>query len=66
MNESDSTNRITPGGPNQDQQAASTDQPVRTISSSELFLGAREILIQHEEKTYRLQVTRNGKLILVK
>jgi hemin uptake protein HemP len=66
MNESDSTNRITPGSPTRDQQAASTDQAVRTISSSELFLGAREILIQHEEKTYRLQVTRNGKLILVK
>ena len=42
------------------------ERPLRTIRSGELFLGAREILIQHEEKTYRLQVTRNGNLILVK
>jgi hemin uptake protein HemP len=46
--------------------AGAGDRALRTISSAELFLGAREILIQHEEKTYRLQVTRNGKLILVK
>jgi hemin uptake protein HemP len=46
--------------------AGAADRAPRTISSAELFLGAREILIQHEEKTYRLQVTRNGKLILVK
>jgi len=46
--------------------AGAGDRALRTISSAALFLGAREILIQHEEKTYRLQVTRNGKLILVK
>ncbi len=46
--------------------AGAGDRALRTISSAELFHGAREILIQHEEKTYRLQVTRNGKLILVK
>jgi hemin uptake protein HemP len=46
--------------------AGSADSGLRIISSAELFLGAREILIRHEEKTYRLQVTRNGKLILVK
>jgi hemin uptake protein HemP len=45
---------------------SAAERALRTISSAELFLGAREILIQHEEKTYRLQVTRNGKLILVK
>ncbi len=46
--------------------ADSPERALRTISSADLFLGAREILIQHDEKTYRLQVTRNGKLILVK
>jgi hemin uptake protein HemP len=49
-----------------DQSSSAADRALRTISSAELFLGAREVLIQHEEKTYRLQVTRNGKLILVK
>lgn len=39
---------------------------VRTINSADLFHGALEVLIQHNEKTYRLRVTRNGKLILVK
>jgi len=39
---------------------------VRTINSADLFHGAREVLIRHDEKTYRLRVTRNGKLILVK
>jgi hemin uptake protein HemP len=44
----------------------SNDPALRVISSSEIFQGAREVLIQHDEKVYRLQVTRNGKLILVK
>jgi hemin uptake protein HemP len=39
---------------------------VRTINSADLLQGAREVLIRHDEKTYRLRVTRNGKLILVK
>jgi hemin uptake protein HemP len=40
--------------------------PARTIRSAELLQGARELLIQHDESTYRLRLTRNGKLILVK
>jgi hemin uptake protein HemP len=40
--------------------------PKRTLDSADLFQGAREIQIRHEEKVYRLQVTRNGKLILIK
>jgi hemin uptake protein HemP len=43
-----------------------SDSPLRTISSAELLHGAREVLIRHEEKLYRLRVTRNGKLILIK
>jgi hemin uptake protein HemP len=40
--------------------------PLRTFDSADLFRGAREIHIRHDEKVYRLQVTRNGKLILIK
>jgi len=46
--------------------AGSVEPSLRTINSADLLHGAREILIQHEEKTYRLRVTRNGKLILSK
>jgi len=45
---------------------ASGPSALRTINSADLLQGAREVLIQHDEKTYRLRVTRNGKLILVK
>jgi len=38
----------------------------RTITSADLLQGAREVLILHDEMTYRLRLTRNGKLILVK
>ena len=38
----------------------------RTLNSADLLRGDQEVLIQHDEKTYRLRVTRNGKLILVK
>lgn len=34
--------------------------------SKELLNGAREILITHDDETYRLRLTRNGKLILTK
>jgi hemin uptake protein HemP len=40
--------------------------PQRTVNSADLFQGAREVQIRHDEKIYRLQVTRNGKLILIK
>jgi hemin uptake protein HemP len=46
--------------------AGSADPTLRVISSSEIFQGSREVMIQHDEKFYRLRVTRNGKLILVK
>jgi hemin uptake protein HemP len=38
----------------------------REITSAELLRGAREILIRHGEESYRLRLTRNGKLILHK
>jgi hemin uptake protein HemP len=36
------------------------------LDSADLLRGAREVQIRHEEKIYPLQVTRNGKLILIK
>lgn len=41
-----------------------TDAPV--WRSKELLGGSREVLITHDEETYRLRLTRNGKLILTK
>ncbi len=34
------------------------------IRSDELFGGAQEVLIRHNERDYRLRVTAQGKLIL--
>lgn len=45
---------------------AAAETPKRTLNSADLFQGAREVQIRHDEKIYRLQVTRNGKLILIK
>jgi hemin uptake protein HemP len=45
---------------------AAAETPKRTLNSADLFRGAREVQIRHDEKIYRLQVTRNGKLILIK
>ncbi|WP_293766525.1 hemin uptake protein HemP [uncultured Aquitalea sp.] len=36
------------------------------VDSRRLFGACREILIEHQGDTYRLQITRNGKLILIK
>lgn len=43
-----------------------TAQTVRTIESAEIFRGQNEIVIRHEDFTYRLKITRQGKLILNK
>ena len=36
------------------------------IQADRLFQGSQEILIAHNGETYRLRITRNGKLILTK
>ncbi len=41
-------------------------EPRRLIRSQELLAGAQEVLIEHEGQTYRLRLTRHGKLILHK
>ena len=38
----------------------------RCVTSRELLQGDREIAIRHGGQEYRLQVTKNGKLILTK
>lgn len=59
-------------GPNMptppDSQAAIGNRPasVPTVSSKQLLQGGRELKIIHDGQTYRLQVTRNNKLILQK
>ncbi|MBX9269444.1 hemin transporter HemP [Chromobacterium violaceum] len=36
------------------------------LHSRQLFDGGREVRIEHQGEIYRLQLTRNGKLILIK
>jgi hemin uptake protein HemP len=45
-----------------------SDTPVVTPHwhSEELLKGSKEVLIQHGTETYRLRLTRQGKLILYK
>ena len=38
----------------------------RRLESGEILKGSRQVLIVHEGQEYRLQVTKNGKLILTK
>ncbi|WP_082735821.1 hemin uptake protein HemP [Polycladidibacter stylochi] len=38
----------------------------KTVNSKELFEGAKEIQISHNDDTYRLTITKLGKLILTK
>lgn len=38
----------------------------RLVNSAELMRGERELIIMHAGERYRLQHTRNGKLILTK
>jgi len=50
---------------------AGGDRPSRSgerkvVTTERLLEGAREIGILHDGREYRLQVTRNGKLILTK
>ncbi len=46
--------------------AASTQQPHPTIPSEQLLQGQTVVYIKHNGVTYRLQATKQGKLILTK
>lgn len=53
--------------PSAEMRAASRPStPQAEFDSHELMRGGREVLIRHAGKVYRLQHTRNDKLILVK
>jgi hemin uptake protein HemP len=49
-----------------DKKAAAQPAERKVIRSEELLGTAREITIRHNGQDYRLQITRNGKLILIK
>ncbi|MCC7040401.1 MAG: hemin uptake protein HemP [Burkholderiales bacterium] len=54
----------TPSQPEPDSRSSAPPLP-RQISSRELFAdGAREIVIEHGERLYRMRITQSGKLIL--
>jgi hemin uptake protein HemP len=52
------------GQPAPPQPSASSD--VRTLESQDLLQGQALVLIRHQGEVYRLQSTRQGKLILTK
>jgi hemin uptake protein HemP len=52
--------------PNPDETPPHHPDSLRLIRSEELLAGAHEVLIEHEGQTYRLRLTRSGKLILHK
>lgn len=49
----------------QDKQKKAPNSSV-VYNSDRLFQGQKEIIIQHEDASYRLRITRQGKLILNK
>lgn len=58
-------NEVQPSKPPELASPPRKSQP-RTIASSELLGGLSEVLIAHGGETYRLRLTRSGKLILQK
>lgn len=55
------------GSPFDDRHADAAWPPTQErIPATFLFRGRQEILIGHHGETYRLRITRNGKLILTK
>ncbi len=46
--------------------ASSVEQNKRYFSTSDIFQGGKEVLIEHHGEYYQLRITRNGKLILTK
>ena len=52
--------------PTPGQSGPPIQQPARTIDSQTLFGSAQQVWITHQGETYKLQITRQGKLILTK
>ena len=61
----DKPNNALPDGSAND-AARSLKLPGHRIDSRDLFVGTREITIQHGEDSYRLRLTAQNKLILTK
>ncbi len=57
---------VKPPSPPQPQPARPGSAQPQTLTSTELMQGRREVVIVHQGENYRLQQTRNGKLILTK
>lgn len=55
-----------PTPPGESRAASRPSAPQAEFDSRELMRGGREVLIRHAGQVYRLQHTRNDKLILVK
>lgn len=53
------------GGPSKVSGGRQQDR-VRRVDSVEIFRAVRELVIRHAGEDYRLQITRNNKLILTK
>lgn len=51
---------------NEPRQPALTDTPMPVLPSAALLQGQRAVAIEHNGALYRLQTTRQGKLILTK
>ena len=51
---------------NRHELAGASTAAERVIQSKELFGDRNDVLIRHKAETYRLRITRNGKLILYK
>ena len=51
---------------NQPPESGQRSHPPTPIPADRLFQGSQEIQIIHNSETYRLRITRNGKLILTK
>lgn len=47
-------------------KAIKTSGQSLVYNSDQFFQGRKEIIIQHENASYRLRITRQGKLILTK
>jgi len=54
----------TPAGRRTGTKDAEPTPARRRTTSVELFRGARELVIEHDGRTYQLRITQNGKLIL--
>jgi len=48
------------------QVAKTPPNHITVVESTRLMAGGNEIHIRHEGQTYRLRITKNGKLILTK